>query len=115
MLREAPMPVKTEINISSDEDLANTIDNMIERLETVGWRKHNIGMENGPNCVIGALFWVDREKYSAPFIGIHQDYMFALEEAMGIDNLPKWNDRPWRTKGQVIRKLQRTANKLREA
>lgn len=114
MLREAPMPVKPEYEIvrpPTDGELADIIDKMIERLETYGWTRHSFGNPEGATCAEGAFRYVrgTPETYSPAYNAARS----ALTVAMGVGSIPRWNDMPWRTKGQVIRKLRRTARRLR--
>jgi hypothetical protein len=73
-----------------------------------GWIQGGFGGPREGFCVIGAINFVRAS------LAEHDLAMRAFREHLGILVIGSWNDRPERTKEQVIEKLLSAADKLEE-
>lgn len=83
------------------------------RLQTYGWARGNYGDKNGPNCIMGAVWYADVKP------GYHSAVIHAINDVFGPMKLGRgrsvvtWNDEPGRTKDDVINALLDAARELK--
>lgn len=72
-------------------------------IEENGWTQHQLRSEDGAYCLVGAI----RAATDVPSWSTELRTLKALH--LGDGFAADWNDRPGRTKRQVLRKLRRAA------
>lgn len=75
------------------------------RIRKYGWTQHTIGDKTIGFCAAGAIY-EGRAIYSNKYRAVD-----ALEQLIDVE-LTSWNDKPGRTKRQVLGLFQRAINKL---
>lgn len=112
--------------------ISEILDQAVSRLITHGWCQGTLGLNDGPNCVTGAILRVlggeiyhrntnigdycsILECYSVMLDTIDSEFtatLKALENVVG-HSVPYWNDQSSRTLPEIISTMQMLAAKLR--
>lgn len=86
----------------------------------VGWTQDTTGAPGAPRCLVGAVSEQAAnyavEHHSAIGFSMCVYPMEALRRALGLrrpEHLPRWNDHPERTLGDVVDLLETTAKRVR--
>ncbi len=72
-----------------------------------GWCQHMGADAKGNVCMSGALNRATCHNHSAYLRGEVDAVRFAVVKAIGWENIPAWNDRPGRTKEEVLAAIDR--------
>lgn len=61
-----------------------------------GWKQKDLGRLRGPCCMLGAVYVV------GAWNSVAEDTIDVLEQAVGNNHVPTWNDDPSRTLEEVL-------------
>lgn len=75
-----------------------------QRLVDTGWRQGSMGLPEGPNCAMGAVYFSDQTaEQSLPLRSKAYNYMIDTIPMTDYgDIIAKWNDAPERTLEEVL-------------
>lgn len=87
--------------------------NAANHIEHHGWRQGGMGGDTGPVCAWGAVLAVTMPSNAATYGGIFRFIRGCLRLRFYLgEEVPRWNDRPERTKADVVNLLRNCAYKV---